>query len=138
MIDTVTWQDKVLALILRSNHGTEGVDFITPADSPLQLGVLKHRAGARIRPHVHKDIPRTINRLEEVLHIDQGKVEAEFYGDDGRKVASAALNAGDTILLISGGHGFHILEDSRIIEVKQGPFFGTAEDKVRLAEGGNP
>ena len=39
---------------------------------------------------------------------------------------------GDTIILLAGGHGFNILEDTKMIEVKQGPYLSQAEDKVLL------
>jgi hypothetical protein len=35
-------------------------------------------------------------------------------------------------MLLSGGHGFNVLEDSKIIEVKQGPYRGVEEDKERI------
>jgi hypothetical protein len=66
------------------------------------------------------------------LHIDLGKVEVEFYSENNQKITSKILNAGDTIVLIAGGHGFNVLEDSKIIEVKQGPYYGADEDKERL------
>ena len=50
----------------------------------------------------------------------------------GKKIGSAILNSGDTVLLLTGGHGFNLLEDSKIIEVKQGPYGGVDEDKERL------
>jgi hypothetical protein len=39
---------------------------------------------------------------------------------------------GDTIFFVAGGHGFTMLEDSKIIEVKQGPYFGKDKDKLML------
>jgi hypothetical protein len=41
------------------------------------------------------------------------------------------LYTGDVILLAAGGHGFEMLEDSQIIEIKQGPYVGE-EDKIRF------
>jgi hypothetical protein len=41
------------------------------------------------------------------------------------------LETGDVILLVSGGHGFEMLEDSEMIEVKQGPYTGDS-DKTRF------
>ena len=38
--------------------------------------------------------------------------------------SSYRLNKGDIILLAHGGHGFEILEQAEIIEVKQGPYSG--------------
>ncbi|MFQ5996125.1 MAG: hypothetical protein ACE5KP_00670 [Dehalococcoidales bacterium] len=132
MIEKIEWKGKTLALILRGDYEPEGVNFITPQDNPFQLGILKHRQGTRIKPHVHKKSPRTINDIQEVLHMEYGKVEVEFYDAEGRKLKSAILNSNDTILLLSGGHGFNILEDAKIIEVKQGPYYGTEGDKERL------
>ena len=100
---------QIFALIMRNTYEPDGVNFITSGDNPLQLGVLKHQQGHKIKPHTHRSSPKTINEAHEVLHISYGKVEAEFYDSAGEKVGSAVLNSGDTILLLSGGHGFNIL-----------------------------
>jgi uncharacterized protein YjlB len=132
MIENIEWKGEAIALILRRGYDVDGVTFITSKDEAIQLGILKHRRGARIKAHVHRNQPRTISEVHEVLHVQYGKVEAEFYGSNGKKVASAILDSGDTILLLSGGHGFNILEDCKIIEVKQGPYYGVEEDKQLL------
>lgn len=132
MVEEIQWNGKILALVLRSGYEEKGVNFITPPENPLQLGVLIHQQGTKIKPHIHKNIQKTINEIQEVLHIEYGKVEVEFYQSEGRKVATTILNSCDTILLLSGGHGFNILEDSKIVEVKQGPYHGRDEDKALL------
>ena len=95
----------------------------------MQLGILKHRRGSQLKPHIHKSLPRVINEVQEVLHIEYGQIEVVFYEGAGKMSGSTILNSGDTVLLLSGGHGFNILEDCRIIEVKQGPYMGFDEDK---------
>ncbi|MFC1940390.1 hypothetical protein ACFLXO_06900 [Chloroflexota bacterium] len=132
MIERIEHNGKLFALVMRASYKPKGVNFITPADNPLQLGVLVHRRNSKITPHVHMESAKTVNEIQEVLHIVKGRVEAEFYESEGRKFTSIVLTSGDTILLLSGGHGFNILEDSKIIEVKQGPYGGVEEDKVRL------
>ena len=132
VVEKIESEGKVFALIMRGSYEPDGVNFVTSGDNPLQLGVLKHPQGHKIKPHTHKSSPKTINEIQEVLHVAYGKVEAEFYDSAGEKIGSAVLNSGDTILLLSGGHGFNILEDSKIIEVKQGPYHGVEEDKERL------
>lgn len=132
MIDRIEYKGKVFALILRKDYDEDGVNFITSRDEPIQLGVLKHQSGTKIKPHIHKHHSRAISKVQEVVHIEYGKVEAEFYESNGRKVATTILNSGDTILLLCGGHGFNILEDSKIIEIKQGPYYGVEEDKLFL------
>jgi hypothetical protein len=45
---------------------------------------------------------------------------------------SRLLGPGDVILLISGGHGFEVLEELNMVEVKQGPYAGDS-DKTQFA-----
>jgi hypothetical protein len=132
MIEKIEWKGGRFALILRNSYAEEGVNFITYKDEPLQLGVLKHKRGVRIKPHIHREFPRSIDKVQEVLHIESGVVQVEFYDPTGEKLSDVILHDGDTILLLSGGHGFNILKSAKIIEVKQGPYRGVDEDKQYL------
>jgi len=136
MIERIEWQGKTLALILRARFDNEGVNFVTDEDSPLQVGILKHPQGFKIKPHIHRASRKIINSIQEVLHVEYGRVKVDFYDADGEQIKSSVINMGDTILLIAGGHGFDILEDSKIIEVKQGPYEGMEKDKERFEIGG--
>ena len=84
-----------------------------------------------IQPHRHNLIKREINQNQEVLFLKSGLVKVNFYDNNQIFVESKILNQNDVILLASGGHGFKMLENSEIIEVKQGPYCGE-EDKVRF------
>lgn len=132
MIEKVDYEGNTFAIVLRRNYEQDGVNFITSPENPLQLGVLNHRSGVEIKPHIHRSLTKTVNEVQEILHIDYGEVEAKFYDAEGRKLGQLILNTGDTILLLSGGHGFSILRDSKIIEVKQGPYVSREEDKTLL------
>ena len=132
MLERIEAGGKLLALILRGQYDENGVHFVTSQDSPLQLGVHKRRQGYVIKPHVHRDTVKTINSIQEVLYIVSGSVRAEFYDSEGHPLETSVVKAGDTILLVSLGHGFTFLEDTKMIEVKQGPYLGTREDKERF------
>ena len=136
MIEKIEWHGEALALIIRAGFDQEGVNFVTPDDSPLQLGILRHPRGFSIKPHVHRASRKTIHSIQEVLHVECGSLRVDFYDDDGERIQSVVLKMKDTILLIAGGHGFEMLEDCKIIEVKQGPYEGAAQDKRRLETGG--
>ncbi|MBT3068364.1 hypothetical protein KKO72_16265 [Rhodoferax sp. U11-2br] len=58
-------------------------------------------------------------------------VRVDFYSEDQTYLESTLLRAGDIILLAFGGHGFEILEEAEIVEVKQGPYCGE-QDKTRF------
>ncbi len=118
--------------VRRSGERQEGVKFVTPDAEPLQLGFLVHKAGVKIAPHRHRILPRTVPELHEVVYIERGEVETQFFDEAGKMLGGVTLKTGDTILLTAGGHGFNILKDTKMVEVKQGPFFGTSEDRIRL------
>jgi hypothetical protein len=88
-------------------------------------------AGYQIPPHVHNPVPREVIWTQEVLFIKSGKVRADFYDDDKNYLESRILEKGDVILLAGGGHGFEMLEESEMIEIKQGPYCGD-KDKTRF------
>jgi len=123
MVEKVEYEGKTFALILRSHEQPNGVNFITSQDNPLQLGILKHLGGNKIKPHVHLNSSRTVSSVQEILHIEYGEVEAIFYNINGIELGSVRLYEGDTILLLFGGHAFSIIKDSKILEVKQGPYY---------------
>ena len=53
----------------------------------------------------------------------------DFYDEYEDYLESRDLHAGDIILLVSGGHGFQVLEEVEMVEVKQGPYAGDADKK---------
>jgi len=132
MIERVLVAEQVQALILRSGYKEDGIAFFTPDDFSQQLGYMNRPTGYVIPPHVHNPVPREVQYTKEVLFIKSGKVRVDFYDDDQNYLESHILNQGDVILLAFGGHGFEMLEESEIIEVKQGPYAGEA-DKTRFS-----
>ena len=126
-----------LALVIRAGFGQPGINFVTDDESVHQLGVLKWPQGHLIDAHVHNPMARTIDSTQEVLFIRSGRVRVDLYGDDRGYRSSLELGAGDVIFLASGGHGFEILEDADIVEVKQGPYRGEGE-KTRFRPTDNP
>jgi hypothetical protein len=92
---------------------------------------MRHPTGKIIYPHVHNPVPREVIYTQEVLFIKAGKLRVDFYSDQQQYLESRILEASDTILLITGGHGFEVLEEIEMIEVKQGPYVGE-QDKTRF------
>ena len=80
---------------------------------------------------MHNKVSREVFYTQEVLFIKSGKVRIDFYDDEKNYLQSRTLNKGDIILLAFGGHGFEMIENSEIIEVKQGPYCGE-KDKERF------
>lgn len=131
MIEQVSFQEKLFAIIIRANYKKEGISFFTPGDFSQQLGYMNRPKGYIIEPHVHNLVERKVTLTQEVLYIKAGKVRIDFYNNERIYLESRIVETGDVVLLAFGGHGFEMLETSEMIEVKQGPYCGD-EDKVRF------
>lgn len=132
MIETLKSGDQLLAVIISRDFHEPGIHFFTPNDLSQQLAYMRHPAGKVIDPHVHNPVSRTVQYTQEVLFIKRGKLRVDFYDDSQVYLESRILNGGDVILLATGGHGFEVLEEIEMIEVKQGPYAGD-QDKTRFA-----
>lgn len=130
-IEEIKKKDRLLAMIIRNNYECKGVDFITPDEYSQQVAYMHHPKGKVIDAHVHNVVHRNVVYTQEVLFMKKGKLRVDFYDDYKDYLESCILEAGDTILLTSGGHGFHVLEEVEMIEVKQGPYSGEM-DKIRF------
>jgi len=131
MIERITYQDLELAVIIRSSFKKQGIEFLTPSTYSQQLGYMCRPADYVIAPHVHNPVAREVHYTHEVLFIKSGTLRVDFYDPQHNYLESAVLHGGDVILLASGGHGFTMLEETEIIEVKQGPYAGDG-DKTRF------
>ncbi|MFQ5957246.1 MAG: hypothetical protein ACE5KK_05695, partial [Candidatus Brocadiales bacterium] len=104
---------------------------------PLQVGIIRHDKGFVEPPHTHKDTARVISEVQQVIYLTDGEMEVNFYDDNRVKVERLVLRAGDTMVLLNGGHSIKALNGFEGITVKQGPFLGEEEDKEFFAEAKN-
>lgn len=132
LIEEITDNNQVLALIISAEFQKPGIHFFTPDSFSQQLAYMRHPQGKSIKPHLHNQVRREVFYTQEVLLIKKGKLRVDFYNDDQKYLKSYILNPGDVILLIKGGHGFEVLEEVEMIEVKQGPYVGD-RDKTRFS-----
>ena len=131
MIEKIEINSEIIAIIVRKDFREPGIHFFTPNDYSQQLAFMSHPSGKEIQPHIHKKVQREVNYTQETLFIRKGKLQVDFYTDEQEYVKSRILESGDVILLIKGGHGFKVLEDLEMFEVKQGPYAGD-EDKIKF------
>ncbi|OGD30440.1 MAG: hypothetical protein A2Y56_10855 [Candidatus Aminicenantes bacterium RBG_13_63_10] len=115
---------QIYAIILKKECDQPGVSFLTPGEFSQQLGLLQHDRGKVVERHRHKLVKREIFHTQEVLVLLSGRVQVELYDDERRHLETFVLEGGDAILLARGGHRLVVLEPSKIIEVKQGPYAG--------------
>jgi hypothetical protein len=129
-MDTIEWikaGDMSLAVIIRREFEPEATHFITESEHLQQIGFVKYPRGGKIPAHMHKPLERHIVGTPETLVLRSGRAEVLLYDQQQQLVARRALEVGDVLVLIAGGHGFELLEDSVFLEVKQGPYTGLVE-----------
>ena len=131
-VEEISSSEGLLALIIRRDATASGVHFYTPDAFSQQVAAMGHPKGKVIPPHVHNPVSRNVVYTQEVLVIKSGVLRVDFYSSKREYLQSRCLGEGDIILLAKGGHGFEVLEDLQMVEIKQGPYAGD-KDKTRFA-----
>ena len=128
-IETIVNGLEPIALIIKADFKEDGLHFFTPGSFSQQVAYMKHPAGKKVVPHVHRLIPRQVLYTQEVLFVKKGKVQIDLFTSTKDFLTSRILESGDVILLCGGGHSLVMLEETVMIEVKQGPYAGE-DDKI--------
>jgi hypothetical protein len=126
-VEKITWLGRPLAYIIKRELTPSATSFLTPADFTQQVGFVVYPAGGEVKPHLHLALERNIKGTSEVLLVKKGWCEVDIYSDTKQTVATRELREGDILLLVEGGHGFRMLEDTVFVEIKQGPYTGLDE-----------
>lgn len=127
--EVITWNDIPLAYLIRADLNPGATTFVTPAAANFQLGFIVYPAGGAIARHWHRPLERRVTGTSEVLVVRRGRCEIDIYSDTGELAATRQLRLGDVLLIVAGGHGLRMLEDTVLLEVKQGPYAGIDEKK---------
>tara|TARA_X000000368_G_C22862932_1_gene637361 strand:+ start:260 stop:691 length:432 start_codon:yes stop_codon:yes gene_type:complete len=132
MIEKIFNQKKLYALIVRNSYKKKkGVSFFTDKNATQQFGYMNHKKDYIILPHRHNKRQSKILLTTEVIIILKGILRVDFYNNKEKYLFSKKLYANDLIMLSNGGHGFKVLKDTQMIEVKQGPY-SLSMDKVKF------
>lgn len=131
MAETYEFESHVLAIVVRRVEKSDSIEFFTPPEFSQQLGLMRRPAGYIVPMHFHNEVERTIHRTQEVLIVRKGtcKIDISFKAFK----TSFELFEGDTVLLSEGKHRILFLEDTELIEIKQGPYLGE-NDKTLVSE----
>ena len=132
MIEKINYKKKLFALIVRKKfRKKKGVNFFTSKEAIQQFGYMKHKRNHLIMPHQHNKRLTKILITTEVIILFKGILRVDFYNNQKKYLFSKKIYAGDLIMLVNGGHGFKVLKDVEMIEVKQGPYT-LSSDKVKF------
>jgi hypothetical protein len=132
-VETVAHEGLAYAMIIRANATSDAkYNFLTDSANPLQLGMNFYQAGEVIKAHYHlKRQIETNSVVQEFLLIGAGRAFLRLYdATDQRELTGRQLETGDMVLLLAGGHGLDVQADTKIVEIKLGPYDGKTKDKV--------
>ena len=132
MIENIIHKKKLYALIVRKKfRKKKGINFFTSKEATQQFGYMKHKKNHLIMPHQHNKRLTKILITTEVIILLKGVLRVDFYNEKKEYLFSKKIYDGDLIMLANGGHGFKVLTDVEMIEVKQGPY-SLSSDKVKF------
>jgi quercetin dioxygenase-like cupin family protein len=127
VFERIPTEGQLLALLVTEAVEPLETTFPTPPELDLQVGFVVYPEGGEVQRHDHRPIERHLIGTSEVIAVRSGRCEVDLYDAERRHVATRELRPGDVILLVAGGHGFRMLEDTVLLEVKQGPYTGFDE-----------
>lgn len=124
-------KNNPLALVIRKNYFPKSINFVTSETDNLQIATMKDRSNQSSKPHSHRKVSRRIKGTTEVLIVVKGRIEVKVFDHQSNFVESILLKKMDMMYLISGGHSVQFKRNSRVYEIKQGPYLGK-KDKYFL------
>jgi len=126
-IEIVSWEGVELCYIVRASYEPDETTFVTRPEYKQQVGFIKYGGGSEIPRHLHVPLERHIVGTSEVVLVRRGSCRLDIYTEERQLVGTRELVQGDLVLMVSGGHGFAVHEDTVLLEVKQGPYIGLDE-----------
>lgn len=132
-VETIKDHDTVLAILIRDADWERRLNFLSSDKDYVQVGTWWYDKGQKLAPHTHKIEPRTILSTQEVIYVKEGRLKANIYTEKRELLRSFELGEKDILILLRGGHGYEILEDdTKVLEVKNGPYVGAERDRERI------
>lgn len=122
--------DIHIATIVKPNEANPGLSFVTSDDKFLQLGIWNYQKGHNLPAHYHNQFKRSGYRTNEFVFVLKGAIECILYTEEGDFIESVIISESQGILMFELSHEYKIIEDSIILESKNGPFMGVEKDKT--------
>jgi mannose-6-phosphate isomerase-like protein (cupin superfamily) len=127
---TIKKGDDVYALFFRGTIESDGARFLTKQTDEFQVGVLQRPKGHKVPAHQHPRVDRMTHGVSEFLYLEKGHLKVTVFDEEWKPLGTEQLKAGEFLLFLRGGHEIEMMEECRIIEVKQGPYPGDKAAKV--------
>jgi cupin fold WbuC family metalloprotein len=128
----ILFNNEVISILVDLQDAKEGLDFFSTDNDFIQVGSWNYKKGKVLPLHFHNKFERTSERTAECVFVLSGKVECKLYSEEGEFIETVLIESGQLIIQLSQAHEYTILEDSIVLEVKNGPYFGPEKDRTRI------
>ena len=126
-------EGKILSIVCKEEDWVEGLNFITPDELFVQVGLWWYQKGTKLASHIHKDFDRVASRTQEMTYVKKGAMRVLLFDENQNYLEDFILTEGDLAVFAYGGHGYEILDDNTmVIESKNGPFVDVETDKTKF------
>lgn len=120
---------NLISIYKRFEDISDSKEFLTEPSNDFQFGTFNLQSGEVINKHIHNKQNRLVNQTSEGIVVLSGSLEIDFFDNDRIFIQKIQLNKGDSVLIVSGGHGIKVLDDCKFIELKQGPYIEENDKK---------
>jgi len=121
----------LVSIISTYEQDTLRVDSASEAEI-LQVCSLKLPAGRKVKPHKHLPIKRETLGTQECWIVLKGKLSVQIFDINDDIIETFIINQGDCMTTYNGGHTLTVLDDAVVVEVKNGPYYGSALDSASI------
>jgi hypothetical protein len=128
-------QSLLLHLILDELDFSDRLEIIHE-DNFLQLASMSLLEGQEFAAHKHldKDVNFRKFHAQESWVVMSGAVAVTYFDIDDTEIETQIIETGGVSITLHGGHSYKVIENSRVLEFKTGPYLGRDADKIFLAE----
>lgn len=126
----IYFDDIHIATHVFPKNSKPGLNFVTDDDKYLQLGIWNYKKNHELPAHYHNEYKRSSMKTNEFVYVLSGKIQCDLYTENGNFIESIIVSENEGIIQHHFTHQYIILEDSIILESKNGPFFGVEKDKT--------
>jgi len=131
-IKEINFENQLYAFVWSLNDVNEGLEFLSDDSDFIQLGTWNYKKNFSTAPHYHLEHDMPANLTQEVVLVHKGSVKCRIFTKEGNFIDEVDINEGELIVQIYGVHEYIMNEDSIVLEIKNGPYYGPEVDRKRI------
>ena len=131
-IKEISFENQLYAFVCSLNDVSKGLEFLSDDSDFIQLGTWNYEKNFSTVPHYHLEHDKPSNLTQEVVLVHKGSVKCRLFTKEGNYVDEVDINEGELIVQIYGVHEYIMNEDSIVLQIKNGPYYGPEVDRKRI------